>query len=98
MTVEEMWDYLLDNGIAQEETLQVVCNINGYTTQTMEDVLYVLTGEREFDQNINLNPRVSTYQEYLKALQNPKTNEDAIISYCQNEYLTNTLYKRNFDY
>ena len=27
-------------------------------------------------QNINLNPRVSTYQEYLKALQNPKTNED----------------------
>ena len=49
-------------------------------------------------QNINLNPRVSTYQEYLKALQNPKTNEDAIISYCQNEYLTNTLYKRNFDY
>lgn len=49
-------------------------------------------------QNINLNPRVSTYQEYLKSLQNPKTNEDAIISYCQNEYLTNTLYKRNFDY
>jgi hypothetical protein len=49
-------------------------------------------------QNINLNPRVSTYQEYLKALQNPKTNEDAIISFGQNEYLTNTLYKRNFDY
>lgn len=49
-------------------------------------------------QNINLNPRVSTYQEYLKALQNPKSNEDAIISYGQNEYLTNTLYKRNFDY
>ena len=51
MTVEEMWDYLLDNGIAQEETLQVVCNIGGYTTETMEDELYVLTGEREFDQN-----------------------------------------------
>ena len=51
MTVEEMWDYLLDNGIAQEETLQVVSTINGYTTETMEDVLYVLTGEREFDQN-----------------------------------------------
>lgn len=49
-------------------------------------------------QNINLNPRVSSYQEYLKALQNPKTNEDAIISFGQNEYLTNTLYKRNFDY
>ena len=49
-------------------------------------------------QNINLNPRVSTYQEYLRALQNPKSNEDAIISYGQNEYLTNTLYKRNFDY
>ena len=48
--------------------------------------------------NINLNSQVGTYDDILKALQNPKSNEDTIISYSQNQYLTSYLYKRNFDY
>ena len=48
--------------------------------------------------SINLNPQVGTYEEILEALQNPNTNEDKIIAYSQNQYLTNTLYKRNSDY
>jgi hypothetical protein len=48
--------------------------------------------------SINLNPQVGTYEEILAALQNPNNNEDKIIAYSQNQYLTNTLYKRNSDY
>jgi hypothetical protein len=49
-------------------------------------------------QNVNLNPIVTTHANHLKALQSARSSEDLIISYCQNEYLTNTLFKRNFDY
>jgi hypothetical protein len=48
--VTELWDYLLDNGIASEETLQVVTNINGYSLSTLEDVLYATTGYRSLEQ------------------------------------------------
>jgi len=48
--------------------------------------------------NINLNPRTSTYENIATALESPKTNEDLIISYCQDQYMTSTLFKRNFDY
>lgn len=49
-TVDEMWDYLLNGGFVSEETLRVVTNINGYSEQTMEDILYSETGYRSFDQ------------------------------------------------
>jgi hypothetical protein len=35
---EEMWDALLELGVS-EQTLQIVTSINGYTVQTMLDVL-----------------------------------------------------------
>lgn len=49
MTVEEMWDTLRDDYGVSEETLQVVTNINGYSRETMEDVLYAVAGEKSFD-------------------------------------------------
>lgn len=48
--------------------------------------------------NVNFNPQVSTYENILKALDDPKNNEDLLISYSQHQYMTNTLFKRNFDY
>ena len=45
-----LWDYLLDNGIASEEVLQVVTKINGFNLETLEDVLYATTGYRTLDQ------------------------------------------------
>ena len=44
-----MWDRLIDLGVSKQ-TLQIVASINGYSTQTMEDVLYAHTGYRSFDQ------------------------------------------------
>ncbi|MCM1226394.1 MAG: hypothetical protein NC320_03085 [Clostridium sp.] len=50
MSLDEMWDYLLDYVGVSEETLQVVTNINGYNEQTMCDILYAVTGYRDFEQ------------------------------------------------
>lgn len=48
-TREEYWDKLLEMGVT-EETLRIVTNINGYNTETLEDVLYAISGYRSFDQ------------------------------------------------
>lgn len=50
MSVDEMWDYLLENVGVSEETLQVVTDINGYSEQTMCDILYAVAGYNDFDQ------------------------------------------------
>ena len=50
MSVDEMWDYLLEAVGVSEETLRVVTDINGYSEQTMCDILYSVTGYRDFDQ------------------------------------------------
>lgn len=49
MTKEKAWDVLIEQGVS-EETLKVVTAINGWSTDTMEAVLYAVTGYRSFDQ------------------------------------------------
>lgn len=51
MTVEEMWDTLLELGVS-EETLQCMSNYNGYSKETMQGVLYcgTQTACRSFSQ------------------------------------------------
>lgn len=49
MTVELAWENLVNLGVS-EETLRIITAINGYNMETMEDVLYVVTGYRTFDQ------------------------------------------------
>lgn len=49
-TIEQMWDWLIDTGAASEDTLKVVTSINGYNTETLENVLYATTGYRSFEQ------------------------------------------------
>lgn len=49
-TKEQVWDYLIDNNIATEETLRTITNINGYNIETLNDVLYSATGYRDIEQ------------------------------------------------
>lgn len=49
MGIEEMWDVLLNLGVS-EETLRIITAINGYSEDTMEDVLYAAFGYRTFEQ------------------------------------------------
>jgi len=48
--ITELWDLLVDNGLAAEQTLQVITSINGYTLETLNDVLYAITGCRCIEQ------------------------------------------------
>lgn len=49
LTVEDMWNELFDMGVS-EQTLQIVTDINGYSEETMLDILYAHTGYRNFEQ------------------------------------------------
>jgi len=50
MTIDEYWDKLISNYIATEDELKLVTSINGYTIETLDDVLYVRTGYRSWEQ------------------------------------------------
>ena len=49
LSINEMWSTLLELGVS-EQTLQVVTDINGYNEQSMKDILYSVTGYKDFDQ------------------------------------------------
>lgn len=49
MSIEEMWEILLIFGV-DEETLKTITCINGYSKETLQDVLYAKTGYRNFNQ------------------------------------------------
>ena len=49
MNKEQMWEVLSAYGVS-DQTLQVVTDINGYSEETMVDILYAVTGYRNFDQ------------------------------------------------
>jgi len=42
--LNKLWDLLVNYELASEETLKLVTCLNGYNLETMESVLYALTG------------------------------------------------------
>ena len=49
MSINDMWERLEELGV-YEQTLQIVTDINGYSEDTMNDILYAFTGYRSFSQ------------------------------------------------
>lgn len=50
MDKNEMWEYLVEHGIATEEECHLVTDIVGWTEEAMLDILYARTGYRNFEQ------------------------------------------------
>lgn len=50
MSIDEMWDFLADYGIATDGEIELVTSINGYNEKSLNDILFVRTGYRNFDQ------------------------------------------------
>ncbi len=50
MTIQEQYDYIVENGITTEEALQLVVNINGLNQETINDVIFACTGYRGIKQ------------------------------------------------
>ena len=46
----KLWDRIVNAGIASEHTLRVVTAINGYSVETLNDVIYAVTGMRNWKQ------------------------------------------------
>ena len=50
-SIESMlWEFIIDNNIATESELQLVTSINGWTEETMTDIIYAKTGLRSYEQ------------------------------------------------
>lgn len=49
MDVSEAWDKLEELGVS-DETLHIVSDINGYSLETMEEILYATEGYQCFEQ------------------------------------------------
>lgn len=50
LSVDEMWDTLMKYFSISEETLRIVTAINGNSESTMCDILYAVSGYRDFNQ------------------------------------------------
>lgn len=48
--VNEYYDYLIEQGIATEAELDLITSINGWSIETLNDVLYERTGYRTYEQ------------------------------------------------
>lgn len=48
-SITDIWDYLVNNGIATDDELQLITSINGYNIDTLNDVIYVRTGYRDIE-------------------------------------------------
>lgn len=53
LKLDNIWDLFLSYDVCSEETLRVVTSINGYSLQTMKDILFATTGLRNLEQFIN---------------------------------------------
>lgn len=45
-----LFDFITDNNIATEEEVRLVTDINGWSEDTMTDIIYARTGLRSYEQ------------------------------------------------
>lgn len=48
--INKIWSYLLEYSVATEEELQLITSINGFSENTLNEVIYARTGYRSFEQ------------------------------------------------
>lgn len=45
-----LWDFIVDNNIATEDEISLVTDINGWSEETMNDIIFARTGYRSYEQ------------------------------------------------
>lgn len=50
MNIDEQWGYLVEYGYTTDDTLKVITSINGYNQETINSVIYAVTGYHDIDQ------------------------------------------------
>lgn len=51
---EFAWDFCLDHEIASEQELSLVTKLNGFSWETIMDVIFVRTGYRDIEQYVEM--------------------------------------------
>ena len=46
---EKISDIIVDYGVATEDEIQLVCKINGWTIDSLNDIIYARTGYKDID-------------------------------------------------
>ena len=49
----KLWDFLLNYGIATQAELELATGLTGYNEKTLNDVLYLRTGNRSTEQYLH---------------------------------------------
>lgn len=65
MNLEQYYSYLIDYELVSQETLDIITSINGYNEETLDDVLYCVSGYRDIEQYLEYED-IDTYNEYYK--------------------------------
>lgn len=65
MSLKEYDDYLVNTLGVNEEVLNCVTSINGYSEDTLDSILYYYTGYRDIKQYLE-NEDKNTYREYYQ--------------------------------
>ena len=63
MELNEYYDYLIENLGINEETIKCVIGINGYSEETLNDILYYFSGYRDLEQFLEYEDK-ETYNQY----------------------------------
>lgn len=63
MSLEDYSNYLIDNVGVNEDVINCITSINGYSENTLDDVLYYYTGYRDLEQYTRYED-LETYREY----------------------------------
>jgi len=48
--INRVWDFIIEEGIATEEELQLITSINGYNEKSLNDVIYCRTAYHGMEQ------------------------------------------------
>ncbi len=48
--LDEMWEYLTEYGIATDDEVRLITNINGYTIEALNSIIYARTGYHDMEQ------------------------------------------------
>ena len=48
--LDKLWDFITVNEIATDDEIRLVTNINGYNEETLNDIIYVCIGYRDYEQ------------------------------------------------
>lgn len=63
MELDKIIDYIIENDIATQEEVNLVTGINGYSEETVNDIIFYRTGYQDIEQYLESEDE-DTYNEY----------------------------------